>query len=137
MNTSLRRLTFLTLCPVLCAFLLLGAPLLGGGSSSARAAYPTPQFRTYYCPHEGALLAFEWTKQMPYGGWLGRTYDIAEEDVQAYDARPLYGGGLNWGFQAQNGSFVCRMYVSADQNHITFVNCRPFANWPLTSCDAL
>ena len=134
MTTTSRRIAFRTLCAALCAALLLGAPFLGGGSSSARAAYPTPQFRTYYCPNEGALVAFEWTKPMPYGGWLGQTDGFAHIDVQAYDARPLSGGGLNWGFQAQDGSFVCRMYVSTDQYTISFVNCR--GNWPVTNCFA-
>ena len=134
MTTSSRRLAFRTLCAALSAALLLGAPLLGGGSSSARAAYPTPQYQTYYCPNESTFIAFEWTKQMPYGGWLGKSYGIAK-DVQAYDPRALGGGGLNWGFQAQDGSFVCRMYVSADQYTISFVNCR--GSWPVTNCLAL
>jgi hypothetical protein len=135
MTTSLRRLGFGTLCAVLCAALLLGAPLLGGGTSSARAAVPTPQNQAYYCPYQGAFLAFEWTKQMPYGGWLGETDGFTHEAVQAYDAKPLSGGGLNWGLQAQDGSFVCRMYVSADKYTLSFVNCR--GSWPLTSCFAL
>lgn len=137
MTTSLRRLGLRTLCAVLCAGLLLGAPFLGGGTSSARAAYPTPQNRPYYCPNEGAFLAFDWTKQMPYGGWLGETDGFTHKAVQAYDARPLSGGGLNWGFQAQDGSFVCRMYVSANQDTVSFVNCRPYGNWPVTSCFGL
>lgn len=135
MTTSSRRLAFRALCAVLSAALLLGAPLLGGGNSSARAAYPTPQNQGYYCPNEGAFLAFEWTKQMPYGGWLGETDGFTHKPVQAYDATPMRGGGLNWGIQAQDGSFVCRMYVSADQYTISFVNCR--GSWPVTSCFAL
>lgn len=137
MTTSSRRLALRTLCAVLCAALLLGAPLLGGGSSSARAAQPTPDFVNYYCPNEGAFLAFDWTKQMPYNGWLGLTYGFTNKDVQAYDARQLNGsgGGLNWGFQAQDGSFVCRMYVMDNQNTLSFVNCR--GSWPVTNCFAL
>ena len=137
MTTSSRRLAFGTMCAVLSAAMILGAPLVGGGHSSARAAYPTPQNQGYYCPYEGALLAFEWTRPMPYGGWLGDTDGFTHKAVQAYDMKTMSSGWQSWGLQAQDGSFVCRMYVSADQNHITFVNCRPFANWPLTSCDAL
>ncbi|HEX8336169.1 MAG TPA: hypothetical protein VF621_05525 [Pyrinomonadaceae bacterium] len=136
MTTSIRRLAFRTLYTALCAALLLGAPLLGGGNSSAHAAYPTPQNQSYYCPYEGAFLAFEWTKQMPYGGWLGRTDGFTHDDVQAYNALPQ-GGGLNWGFQAQDGSYVCRMYVSSDKSRLDFVNCRPYGAWPVTTCFAL
>ncbi|HEX8285322.1 MAG TPA: hypothetical protein VF588_18350 [Pyrinomonadaceae bacterium] len=137
MTTYSRRLAFRTLCAVLCAALLLGAPFLGGSQSSARAAQPTPDGQAYYCPYEGGFLAFDWTKSMPYGGWLGVADGFTHKDVQAYDARPLGGGGLNWGFQAQDGSFVCRMYVSSDQQRLDFVNCRPYASWPVTSCFAL
>ena len=135
MTTTLRRFAFRTLCAALCAGLLLGAPLLGGGNSSARAAVPTREQQVYYCPNEGAFQTFDWTRQMPYGGWLGETQGDVSKPVQAYDARPLSGGGLNWGFQAQDGSFVCRMYVSADQYTLSFVNCR--GSWYWTSCFAI
>ena len=134
MTTSSRRLAFRALCAVLCAALLLGAPLLGGGTSSARAAYPTLQNEAYYCPYEDAFVAFNWTRPMPYGGWLGDTDGFTHKAVQAYDARTMSDGWLNWGFQAQDGSFVCRMYVSPDRRSLSFVNCRPYANWPVTLC---
>ena len=136
MTTSSRRRAVWALCGALCATLLLCASFVPGGTSSARAytATPTRDPQTFYCPYEDAFVSFDWTTPMPYGGWLGQTGYYKYKDVQAYDARPLSGGGLNWGFQAQDGSFVCRMYVSADQNNITFVNCRPFTNWSLTSC---
>jgi hypothetical protein len=139
MSTSYRRLAFRTAFGLICATLLLTASFLGGGKTAARAynATPTRDPSTFYCPYEGTFVSFNWTTPMPYGGWLGQTADYKAKDVQAYDAQPLSGGGLNWGFQAQDGSFVCRMYVSSDQNHITFVNCRPFANWSLTSCFAV
>jgi hypothetical protein len=134
MNTSSRRLAFRALCAILCAALLLGAPLLGGGNSSARAAYPTLQNRSYFCPYEGAPLAFEWTRPMPYGGWLGDTDGFTHKAVQAYDATPMSNGWLNWGLQAQDGSFVCRMHVSPNQYTLSFVNCR--GSWPVTLCYA-
>lgn len=139
MTTSSRRVAARILCGLACSALLLCGSFVGGGKSSARAyaTYPTRQLQTYYCPNEGAFLSFNWTKQMPYGGWLGQTGDYEVKDVQAYDARALSGGGLNWGFQAQDGSFVCRMYVSADQYNVSFVNCNPYAKWPLTSCFVL
>lgn len=136
MTNSLRRLAFRALCAaVLCASMLLGAPLFGGGESSARAAYPTPQNQGYFCIYEGGFLAFEWTRQMPYGGWLGRTDGFTHKDVQAYDMKMMNNGWLNWGIQAQDGSFVCRMHVSPNQDTLSFVNCRGY--WPVTTCYAL
>jgi hypothetical protein len=139
MTIAYRRLAFRTAFGLICATLLLTASFLGGGKTAARAytATPTRDPSTFYCPYEGTFVSFNWTTPMPYGGWLGQTGDYKAKDVQAYDAQPLGGGALNWGFQAQDGSFVCRMYVTADQNHINFVNCRPFANWSLTSCFAV
>jgi hypothetical protein len=139
MTTAYRRLAFRTAFGLICATLLLTASFLGGGKTAARAytATPTRDPSTFYCPYEGTFVSFNWGPSMPYGGWLGQTADYKAKDIQAYDAQPLGGGGLNWGFQAQDGSFVCRMYVSSDQNHINFVNCRPFTNWALTSCFAV
>jgi hypothetical protein len=131
MNTSSRRIAFRALC----AALLLGTSFFGAGESSARADTPTPQFQGYYCPYEGASLAFEWTRQMPGNGWLGKTYGFTQDDVQAYNALPLgSNGSLNWGFQAQNGEYVCRMYVTSDKRRLDFVNCRPYGAWPVSSC---
>jgi ABC-type oligopeptide transport system substrate-binding subunit len=139
MTTSSRRLAARTLFGLLCVTLLLGASFLGGGKTSARAyaATPTIDQRSYYCPNEGRFLSIDWTTPMPQNGWLGQANAYPQlVDVQAYDARPLSGGGLNWGFQAQNGSFVCRMYVSGDRYTVSFVNCNN-ANWQLSSCFAL
>lgn len=135
MTNSSRRFALRALYAALCAALLLGAPSLGGGESSARAATPTPQNQGYYCPYEGAFLAFEWTRPMPYGGWLGETDGFTHKAVQAYDSWTMYDGWMNWGFQAQDGSFVCRMKVAPNQRTITFTNCRGY--WPVTSCFAL
>jgi hypothetical protein len=139
MTISHRRLAFRTAFGLTCATLLLTASFLGGGKTAARTHIPPPTRdpSTFYCPYEGAFVSFDWTTPMPYDGWLGQTADYKSTAIQAYDARLLGDGGLNWGFQAQDGSFVCRMYVSSDKNNITFVNCRPFANWSLTSCVAI
>jgi hypothetical protein len=140
MTTSNRRRSVWALCGLLCATLLLCASLLPGGTPSASAAYtatPTRDPSLFYCPNENAYVSFDWGTPMPYGGWLGSTGYYKTKAVQAYDAQLLSSGWLNWGFQAQDGSFVCRMYVSPDQNNINFVNCRPFTNWSLTSCFAI
>lgn len=140
MTTSTRRRSVWSLCGLLCATLLLCAAFVPGATPSALAAYdvhPTRDPSLFYCPYENQYVSFDWTQQMPFGGWLGSTGYYKTKDVQAYDAQTLPNGGLNWGFQAQDGSFVCRMYVSSNQNNINFVNCRPFANWSLTSCFAI
>jgi hypothetical protein len=140
MTTSTRRRPVRALCGLLFATLLLCAFIVPGGASSARAAYdptPTRDPSLFFCPNENAYVSFDWGRPMPYGGWLGATGYYKAKDVQAYDAQPLSNGGLDWGFQAQDGSFVCRMHVTSNQNNITFVNCRPFANWSLTSCFAI
>ncbi|HVF68535.1 MAG TPA: hypothetical protein VM914_12775 [Pyrinomonadaceae bacterium] len=137
LTTSSRRRAVWALCGLLCATLLLCASFVPGGESSARTATPTRDPSLFYCPYENAYVSFDWTTPKPYGGWLGATGYYKAKDVQAYDAQSLPNGGLNWGFQAQDGSFVCRMYVSSDQNNITFVNCKPFSNWSLTSCFAI
>lgn len=142
MTTSTRRRLrpVWALCGLVCATLLLCASFVPGGTPSASAAYdpqPTRDPSLFYCPYESAYVSFDWGRSMPYGGWLGKTGYYKTKDVQAYDSQLLPDGSLNWGFQAQDGSFVCRMYVTSDQNHIDFVNCRPFSNWSLTSCFAI
>jgi hypothetical protein len=139
MIASYRRLAFRTAFGLVCATLLLTASFLGGGKTAARAynSTPTRQPGYFFCPDEGTFLSFDWKTPMPYGGWLGQTGAYKSVPIQAYDAQLLNDGGLNWGFQAQDGSFVCRMYVTSGQNRVTFVNCRPLANWPLTSCFAV
>ena len=102
-----------------------------------------PTLGHYQCGSGCSPLSFKWTRPMPQNGWLGEVTfgQYVNKPIQVYGAEPiLYNGhqvGLNWGFQAQDGSFVCRMYVSSNQNNINFVNCRPFANWSLTSCFAI
>jgi hypothetical protein len=139
MTISYRRLAFRTAFGLICATLLLTASFLGGGKTAARVYTDTPtrDLSTFYCPYEGAFVSFDWGQPMPYDGWLGQAGDYKSVAVQAYDAQMLNGSALNWGFQAQDGSFVCRMYVSSDKNNIQFVNCRPFTNWSLTSCFAV
>ena len=140
MTTSYRRLAFRTAFGLVCATLLLTASVLGGGKTAARVHIGTPTRSpgAFYCPYEGAFVSFSWSPPMPYDGWLGQTGGYKSVAVQAYDAQTMNGGSvLNWGFQAQDGSFVCRMYVTSDKNNIQFVNCRPFTNWSLTSCFAV
>jgi len=133
-TTSSRRRAVWALCGMLCSTLLLCASFVPGGTTSARV-YTGPTKTLYFCPNEGTYLTLSWTRPMPYGGWLGQATTSETKDVQAYDAQSLNGGVTSWGFQAQDGSFVCRMYVSSNQNSISFGNCRPSATpWTITSC---
>ncbi|HEX8721303.1 MAG TPA: hypothetical protein VF736_11775 [Pyrinomonadaceae bacterium] len=136
MTTSFRRLASRTALGLLGAAMILSAPFLGGHASAAYADTPTRDQSVFWCPYEHQYVSFDWGQPMPYGGWLGRTGYYRAKDVQAYDAQDT-GDGFNWGFQAQDGSFVCRMDVTGDRNRITFLNCRPFANWSLTYCFAV
>ena len=40
----------------------------------------------------------------------------------------------NWGFQAQDGSFLGRMIVSGLQSYIRFLHFRANDQWPQVSC---
>ena len=136
-TTSYRRRAVWALCGLLCSALLLCASFVPGGESSARAAYtatPTRDPSLFYCPYENAYVSFDWTQPMPYGGWLGATGYYKAKDVQAYDAKPLANGGLNWGFQAQDGSFVGRMYVALHKSIVRFAHFRPGDQWPQVAC---
>jgi hypothetical protein len=137
MNTSSRRRAAWALCGLLCASAFLCASFAAGGTSSART-YTLPTKPSYFCPADVAQLGLSWTRPMPYGGWLG-TASASNMDnpvkVQIYDPQPADNGRTSWGFQAQDGSFVCRMYVTSDQNGVSFGNCRPSVDaWPLSSC---
>lgn len=136
MITSSRRRAAWALCGLLCATVLLCVSLAWGGTASAQTSYPTKS--NYFCPADVALLGLSWTRRMPYNGWLGvaSTSNMEEsKDVQIYDPRTLSDGGTSWAFQAQDGSFVCRMYVSADKNSVSFGSCRPYPDsWAVGSC---
>ena len=113
-------------------------------STTTTAVSTNPTAARYQCGSGCGTLTFTWdAKVFPGGGRTGKATlgRFVNKPIQVYDAKPiLYNGveiGTNWGFQAQDGSFVCRMYVSADQNTVNFVNCRPYGGWPLTSCFAL
>jgi hypothetical protein len=100
-------------------------------------AYPTKA--RYNCgdSENPDYIDFRWMAPRPNGGWVGEvTYQGVTTKIQAYDAKVKNDLNLtDWGFQAQNGSFVCRMYVSPInlKKFIWFGRCNN-NNWPQPSC---
>ncbi len=111
-------------------------------STTTTATSTDPTAPRYQCGSGCGTLTFQWGKRMPENGRLGTVTfgQYVNKPIQVFDAQPIkYNDviiGTNWAFQAQDGSFVGRMYVSSDQYNVSFVNCNN-ANWPLTSCFAL
>ena len=100
----------------------------------------TPTATRYQCGSGCGALTFNWTRPMPGNGYLGEVTfgQFVNKPIQVYGAEPiLYNGhqvGLNWGFQAQDGSFLGRMYVSTGKCYIRFAHFRANDQWPQVSC---
>lgn len=82
-------------------------------------------------------LTFQWTRQMPDKGYLGTVTfrQFQKKPIQVFDPEPVvyYGQllGWSWAYQAQDGSFLCRMFVSAYiDSYVTFAD-RKKGNWPV------
>ncbi len=99
-----------------------------------------PTLAHYQCGGGCSPLSFKWTKPMPQGGWLGEVTfaQYTNKPIQVFDAKPIYVDGYevgrNWGFQAQDGSFVGRMYVALYKSYIRFAHFRPNDQWPQVAC---
>jgi hypothetical protein len=107
-------------------------------TTEATGTRPT-QITTFYTADTFEPLTFEWTRQMPANGYLGNVTfrQFKKKNIQVFDPKPVstYGVvlGTSWAFQAQDGSFICRMFVSAFNDlYITFSD-RKSGNWPLVS----
>ena len=103
--------------------------------------FPNPTANRYQCGSGCGAITFSWDRHTPDGGRLGMVTfgQFVNKPIQVYDAKPLpylqgRPTGTNWGFQAQDGSFVGRMYVSTYQCFIRFVHFRPNDKWPQVSC---
>jgi hypothetical protein len=107
-------------------------------STTATSTEPTET--RYQCGSGCGALTFNWTKPMPGNGYLGEATfgQFVNKPIQVYGAEPiLFNGhqvGLNWGFQAQDGSFLGRMYVSTGKCYIRFAHFRANDQWPQVSC---
>ncbi len=101
-----------------------------------------PTLARYQCGSGCGTLSFSWGRQMPQGGRLGTATlgQFVNTPIQVYDAEPIiYNGveiGKNWAFQAQDGSFVGRMYVALYKSFVRFAHFRPNDQWPQVACFA-
>ncbi|HEX8503214.1 MAG TPA: hypothetical protein VF659_21700 [Pyrinomonadaceae bacterium] len=109
-------------------------------TTTTTATTTDPTALRYQCGSGCGTLTFQWGRRMPENGRLG-TVTFAQyvnKPIQVFDAQPiLYRGkvvGTNWGFQAQDGSFLGRMLVSAYKCYIRFTDFRPNDPWPQVSC---
>jgi hypothetical protein len=100
-----------------------------------------PTLARYACNSGCGVLSFQWGRQMPEGGRLGTVScgQFANKPIQVFDAQPINDAsgkriGTNWGFQAQDGSFLGRMYVAFYKSIIRFAHFRPNDQWPQTVC---
>ena len=105
-------------------------------STEAVQARPT-QITTFYTGDTFEPMTFEWTRPTPGNGYLGNVTfrQFKKKPIQVFDPRTVstYGIvlGTSWAFQAGDGSFICRMFVSAFNDvYITFSD-RKTGDWPL------
>jgi hypothetical protein len=109
---------------------------------------PTPtNLQEYVCsPGEKVLMRFDYTRNMPDGGFLGNQYTsylgpngrvirTTTDAVQWYAPSPPPAQNppvITWQYQAQNGSFVCKaVVIGANQMRIDFTSC---TNFPPRTC---
>lgn len=110
-------------------------------STTTTATSTDPTLARYDCLSGCGTLTFTWQPGDIKGGRLGTASlgHIQNEPIQVYDAQPLYDLygkqiGTNWGFQAQHGSFVGRMYVAFHKSIVRFAHFRPGDPWPQVTC---
>jgi hypothetical protein len=79
---------------------------------------PPTQVTTFFTVDNSEVLTFQWTKQMPNKGYLGIVTfrQFQKKPIQVFDPKGVesFGAclGISWAFQAQDGSFLCRLFVS-------------------------
>jgi hypothetical protein len=100
---------------------------------------PPTRITTFYTWGTFEPLTFEWTRRMPNNGYLGNVTfrQFQKKKIQVFDPKLIetYGVvlGTSWAYQAQDGSFLCRMFVSAFGDlYVTFSD-RKKGDWPLIS----
>ena len=82
-------------------------------------------------------LTFQWTKQMPDKGYLGIVTfrQFQKKPIQVFDREEVRSHGIllgfSWAYQAQDGSFLCRMFVSAFRDSYVTFSERKKGNWPV------
>ncbi len=95
----------------------------------------------YQCGSGCGAITFNWGRHMPDNGRLGEVTfgQFVNKPIQVFDARELRDGNnrlilTDWGFQAQDGSFLGRMIVSGRKSFIRFYKFRANDQWPQVSC---
>ena len=109
-------------------------------TTTTTATTTDPTAARYQCGSGCGAITFQWGRQMPQNGRLG-TVTFAQyvnKPIQVFDAKPiLFNGveiGKNWAFQAQDGSFLGRMYVALYKSYVRFAHFRPNDQWPQVAC---
>lgn len=107
-------------------------------STEATATRPT-QLTTFFTLDTFEEMTFEWTRPMPANGYLGTVTfrQFQKKPIQVFDPRPVATFGVvlgtSWAFQARDGSFICRMFVSAFNDVYIAFSDRKTGNWPLVT----
>lgn len=100
-----------------------------------------PTAARYQCGSGCGAITFQWGRNMPDGGRLGTVTlgEFVNKPIQVFDLRIVKDGERelyrDWAFQAQDGSFLGRMYVSSPRKSIIrFAKFRASDQWPQVTC---
>lgn len=121
-----------------------GTPVVRAASAVAAPVAAAPTLTRYNCGEAAHpdYITFNWTGTRPQNGWVGEvTYGgFIKKPIQVYDAKPDPNNNkiVDWAYQAQDGSFVCRMIVDSSlpllrKANVSFGSCRN-NNWPQLFC---
>jgi hypothetical protein len=104
---------------------------------TTQATGTKPTTITTFFTEKGERLTFEWTRQMPDNGYLGNVTfrQFQKKPIQVFAPEKVYSYGVllgvSWAYQAQDGSFLCRMFVSAFRDaYVTFSELKK-GDWPV------
>jgi hypothetical protein len=110
-------------------------------STTTTATSTDPTAPRYQCGSGCGTITFVWGKRMPDNGRLGQVTfgQYVNKPIQVFDAQVLRDSEnrvvlTNWGFQAQDGSFLGRMIVSGLKSYIRFAHFRANDKWPQVTC---
>lgn len=108
--------------------------------STTTATSTDPTAPRYQCGSGCGTLTFQWGRHMPENGRLGTVTlgQYVNKPIQVFAAKPIIIHGIelgtDWRFQAQDGSFLGHMFVSARKSFIRFAKFRANDNFPQVSC---
>ncbi|MFY9621838.1 MAG: hypothetical protein WAM70_03630 [Pyrinomonadaceae bacterium] len=107
-------------------------------AATTEAAQTKPTtITTFFEAGTGDPLTFEWGRQMPENGYLGTVTfrQFQKKPIQVFDREEVRSHGIvlgfSWAYQAQDGSFLCRMFVSAFRDSYVTFSERKKGNWPI------